>query len=70
MHRWFNAIQLIAQWPRIPASELGRQLGLRQKTAWSMRQRIMRMMIQDAGLAQKIAEAAGAVQYKSAQRKS
>ena len=64
MHRWFNVISLMAECPRISASELARQLGLRQKTAWSMRRRIIkRLMIEDAGLLEKIIEAAAGTQY-------
>lgn len=66
MHRWFNVISLMAECPRISASELARQLGLRQKTAGSMRRRIIkRLMIEDAGLLEKIIEAAAGTQYST-----
>jgi hypothetical protein len=66
MHRWFNVISLMAECPRISASELARQLGLRQKTAGSMRRRIIkRLMIEDAGLLEKIIEAAAGTEYST-----
>ncbi len=58
MHRWFSAIYLMTHSPRLSSVELGRQLGLRQKTAWSMQQRIQRLRIEDASLLRKIVEAA------------
>jgi hypothetical protein len=58
MHRWFSAIYLTIRFPNISSSELGRQIRIRQKTAWSMQSRIRRMVIEDHGLLQKIVTAA------------
>jgi transposase-like protein len=57
MHRWFSAIYLMAESPRISAAELGRQLGLRQNTALSVRHRVQRMMTEDAKLIERMIEA-------------
>lgn len=45
IHKWFLAIYLVASTPKAPsATELERQLGLTHKTAWAIRQKIIRAM--------------------------
>jgi hypothetical protein len=44
---WFAAVQLLAEMPRLSSARLGRALGLRQKTAWSLAQRARQLAAED-----------------------
>ena len=44
---WFAAVQLLAEVPRLSSARLGRALGLRQKTAWSLARRTRRLAAED-----------------------
>jgi transposase-like protein len=59
MQLWFVAIYLVATSPRISSVELARNLDVGQKTAWSVRQRIDRLMVEDGGLLRRIVGADG-----------
>jgi hypothetical protein len=44
---WFAAVQLLAEVPRLSSARLGRALGLRQKTAWSLARRARQLAAED-----------------------
>lgn len=54
LHVWFQAIYLVATNPGFSAKALASTLDLRDKTAWSMRNRIGKLVIQDGLLVRKI----------------
>lgn len=45
---WFAAVQLLEEVPRLSSARLGRALGLRQKTAWSLARRARLLAAEDA----------------------
>ena len=55
---WFAAVQLLAEVPRLSSVRLGRALGLRQKTAWSLARRTRRLAAEDPLLHRAIVDAA------------
>jgi transposase-like protein len=58
MHRWFVAIYLVATDPHLTSVELAEHLSVWQSTAWSVRERVMQMMITDGALLRAIVSAA------------
>jgi hypothetical protein len=65
---WFAAILLLSAEPGLSSVALGRNLGIRQKTAWSLAIRVRRMASENPRLIQTIAEAAGAQNARRLQR--
>jgi transposase-like protein len=57
MDVWFKAVYLVVTSVRVPSKVLAEVLEIREKTAWSMRKRIRRLMVQDRGLVRQIVAA-------------
>ncbi|MBP0496023.1 transposase [Pararoseomonas indoligenes] len=67
---WFAAVQLLAEAPWLSSVRLAAGLGIRQKTAWSLAQRIRRLAVEDSALHRAIVDAGWQGMPKSARHHS
>ena len=61
LRTWFRAIHLLDERPKLSSTKLGRQLELRQKTAWDLARRLRAMAKEDGPLLRAMAGAGAAL---------